>query len=544
MQADLSPHGEDSSGVKRWAVAAAVLAAGLSVFLLGLGGPGLMDPDEGRYAEIAREMLLFQDWLVPRLNSLPYLEKPPLVYWLTALSFSLFGFTEWAARLPAALTAWGGVVLAYVLGRRLGGERQGLCGALVLFTSGGYVVLGRLLTLDMVLAFFLNFGVGLGLLAYVEQRRSLLLGAYAALALGALSKGPVALVLAGLIWGGYAVVDRRFSPGFWLHSGGILLFLALTVPWFVLVSLKYPEFIKFFFWEHHVGRFATAPIHAKPVYFFLPLLLAFFLPWTFLLPWSFKRLKPWTDPMGRFLLVWAGVVLSFFSLSRGKLPPYILPALLPLALLLGRALAENGWDRVLKGSLWLWLAAGLILLIVYLNLPAGWETELGKIPGLAFLLAAPLLIFTLAPALALACRRLYPVVLGSVALSLVLPLGMELVSRYRSPREAGRAVAAGWQPGAALVGLEIYSQALTFYARQPMHLFNCRSELEFGLTLVPTSGFFLSDWEELAAFTAGRPKVFFLVRLREWPGLKQRLPGHWEEAGRYKDCVLAVYKGK
>ncbi len=114
-----------------------VTLVGLGLFFPGLGVPGLMDPDEGRYAEIAREMLLLRDWLVPHLNLVPYLEKPPLVYWLTAMSLGAFGLGEWAARLPSALAALAGLYLAFWLGRALWGERQGLWGAVVLATCGG-----------------------------------------------------------------------------------------------------------------------------------------------------------------------------------------------------------------------------------------------------------------------------------------------------------------------------------------------------------------------------------------------------------------------
>ena len=178
-----------------------VTLVGLGLFFPGLGVPGLMDPDEGRYAEIAREMLLLRDWLIPHLNLVPYLEKPPLVYWLTSMSLGAFGLGEWAARLPSALAALAGLYLAFWLGRALWGERQGLWGAVVLATSGGYVVLARLLTLDMVFTLFLNLGIALGYLALSRERPRLWPYAYLALALAVMVKGPVALVLAGLIWG-------------------------------------------------------------------------------------------------------------------------------------------------------------------------------------------------------------------------------------------------------------------------------------------------------------------------------------------------------
>jgi 4-amino-4-deoxy-L-arabinose transferase-like glycosyltransferase len=503
-----------------------------------------MDPDEGRYAEIAREMLASGDWLVPRLNLVPYLEKPPLVYWLTALSFRVFGLTEWAARLPAALSALGGVLLAFGLGRQVWGAGPGFWGGLVLATSLGFVGLGRLLTLDMTLTFFLNLGVGLGFLAYVQNRRELLGWAYFSLALGALAKGPVAPVLAGLIWGVFILWDGRRRLTFWLHPAGMAWFAVLTIPWFLFMSLTHPEFARFFFWEHHVGRFATSPIHARPVYFYLPVLAAFLLPWTFLLPWALGQVRPWTETTGRFLIIWAGMVLVFFSCSRGKLPPYVLPALLPLALLLGRALAAGGWTRGLKAGLWTWLVVGLGLGGLYLFLPAPWAAEMGKIPGIRSYVAAPLVVFALTPVAALVSGRLTAVAWGALGLTLLLPGAISLISQYRSPREAGQAAAARWQPGAGLVGLGRYSQGLSFYVRQPMHLLGVRTELDFGLSLEPASGLALRSLEDIQQLSRSRPQVFVLVEGNRLPELTARLPGRWEVLARYKDCLLVAIAGK
>jgi len=521
-----------------------LMAAVLAIYFWRLGAAGLMDPDEGRYAEMAREMLARGDWLLPHLNYVPYLEKPPLVTWLLAVSFGLFGLTECAARLPVALSAVAGVGWAYVLARRWWGEAAGLWAALVLATCGGYVTLGRLLTLDMTLALFLNLAVGLGYLAFEENRRGLLYPAYGALALAVLTKGPVALVLTGLIWGDISLLSARRPPGFWLHPGGLLVLAALTLPWFVWVSLICPEFPHFFFWEHHVGRFATEPIHEEPFFYYLPVLLVGLLPWTPLLPGAVLRLRAWEDPRGRVLLLWAGVILLFFSLSRGKLAPYILPALLPLALLVGRALAEGEEDPGLRAGIVLWLGLGLAAGILYLALPGAWAREVAKTPGLRESLPLPIAAAVLSGAAALLGRRRWPLALGALALALSATLILGMISTYRSPREAALAAAARVSPETPVVGLRFYSQALSFYLRRPLHLFEVRGELEFGLELAPESGFELRSREELAAWVRMQPQVLFLVPRRAAPRLREELPGSWEELGRYKDCLLLAYAGK
>ena len=152
-----------------WSGVLILMVAGLVIFFYRLGVPGLIDPDEGRYAEIAREFFVLGDWGIPHLNLLPYLEKPPLVYWLTALSFKVFGYTEMAARLPSAVSALGGVFLAYGLGRAFWGPGPGVLSALVLASAAGYVALGRILTLDMTFALCLNLAIGLGYLALSRE---------------------------------------------------------------------------------------------------------------------------------------------------------------------------------------------------------------------------------------------------------------------------------------------------------------------------------------------------------------------------------------
>ena len=194
------------------------------LFFFRLGVPGLTDPDEGRYAEIAREMLVLKDYLTPHLNFLPYLEKPPLVYWLTAISLTLGGLNEWAARAIPALSAVGGVLAVYWLAAKLWGSRTAFLAGMVTATSSGYFLLARILTLDMSLTCFMTWGIGLAYLAVRNQARHYLPWAYLALGLAVLTKGPVGVVLPALIflvwflarkqWRGYlaALASRRRPP--------------------------------------------------------------------------------------------------------------------------------------------------------------------------------------------------------------------------------------------------------------------------------------------------------------------------------------------
>jgi 4-amino-4-deoxy-L-arabinose transferase-like glycosyltransferase len=533
-----------------WPLLLGLFLVGLVLFFYQLGAADLMDPDEGRYAEIAREMLTLHDWLIPHLNLLPYLEKPPMVYWLTAVSFKVFGFTAFAARLPSALSALAGLFLAYWLGRALWGSVPGILGALVLATSVGYVALGRILTLDMAFAFFLNLAIGLGYLALSRGLTRLWLWAYLALALAVLTKGPVAVVLAGLTWVLWAVVSRRpWRP--LVNLQGWLLLALLTLPWLAYVQWRYPEFFHFYILEQHLLRFLTPAIHPEPWYYFVPMLLGLLLPWTWLLPWALGTTSPWRDPDERFLLIWAAIIVGFFSLSRGKLVPYILPALLPLALLIGRALAPLAGtgrlafnSRRLKLSLILWAVTGLVLVALYFWPPESLSRALTR-AGLAspYLLMVAL-VWTLTPLSALLWRHLGALLLGALLLSALLPVGIDLVSRGRSFKNMGLALKTHWQPGAALVGVQLYSQGLSFYSGHTFHLLGCRTELDFGARLAPEAGLCLPDKAAIPAFTATRPVTFFFLKKDEITWLQEGLTGEFHQIAAHKDCILLAYKRK
>jgi len=531
---------------RSWLFPGLITLAGFGLFFLRLGVPGLMDPDEGRYAEIAREMLLLKDWLIPHLNLVPYLEKPPLVYWLTSLSFSAWGLTEGAARLPAALAALGGLYLAYGLGRALWGESPGLWAALVLGTCGGYVVLGRLLTLDMVFTLFLSLGIGLGYLALSRERRQLWPWAYLSLALAVLVKGPVALVLVGLIWGLTAFLRGRQALRDLVQPKSWILLALIVLPWFIYVAWRFPEFPRFFLWEHHVERYLEgASYHAEPWWYFGPVLLGLLLPWTGLVPWALSRRAPLNPDDRIFLLIWAGVVLVFFSLSRGKLATYILPALLPLALLVGEALAgltlrgsrlRGAWGC--KLSLMVWAVVGWLLVGLYFQPFQALEPLLRQGAVLEPYVKISLMLLALIPTLVLVLRRLEILLVGALLLGLVMPLGMERLARERSPRELGLTLRNHWQPGAALVGVYLYSQGLSFYSREVFHLLEFRTELDFGRRLDPDSGLFFKNLDELSAFAATRPLVFFYLKPQEFSWLHPRLPREYKVLARQKDCLL------
>lgn len=339
----------------------ALLAAFALLWFCNLGYRHLIKPDEGRYAEIPREMLASGDWVTPRLNGYKYFEKPPLQYWATAASFAAFGMNEWTARLWTGLTGFLGVLLVFWAGNRLFAPPAGLLGAAVTGSSFLYAVVGHFLTLDMALTFFMSASVFLFAVARQEpeetRRRRWMLLAWAAAALAVLTKGLVGIVLPAGAVAAYVLLHRdwKLLSRLELARGG-LLFLAIAAPWFVMVSLANPEFPRFFFIHEHFERFLTKE-HGRyqPAWFFLPILLVGIVPWIVsLLPAlrsAWARAAPEGFQTRRFLLLWCAVVFVFFSASDSKLISYILPLFPALSLLIGEHLRTAGRGVVLAQSI-------------------------------------------------------------------------------------------------------------------------------------------------------------------------------------------------
>jgi hypothetical protein len=280
-------------------------------------------------------------------------------------------------------------------------------------------------------------------------------------------------------------------------------------------------------------------------------LLGLLLPWTWLLPWTLGRGRPFRDPDCRFLIIWAAVIVVFFSLSRGKLVPYILPALLPLALLIGRSLVEltgpgrlSFNSRALRTSLIIWAVSGVALVALNSWPPEPLARALGKAGLTSPYLLMTCLIFALTPLAALLWRHLGALLLGALLLAALLPTGIDQVSRGRSFQDLGLALKREWQPGAALVGVQLYSQGLSFYSGHIFHLMGCRTELDFGERLSPEKGLCLPGKAALPAFTAAHPVTFFFLKKDDLAWLAEGLPGTFRRVGAHKDCVLMAYEGK
>lgn len=468
-----------------------------------LGLRPLAGPDEGRYAEIAREMAASGDWVTPRLNGIKYFEKPPLQYWATALAFRLFGASEWTARLWTALTGFAGVLLAWYAGRRLFGAQSGLLAALVLASSAYYVLGGHLASLDMGVSFFLQLTWTAFLLAQSETRerarRNWMVIAWGAAALAVLSKGLIGLVLPGLTLAAYVLLTRDLRLLWRLELvPGLGLFLLIAAPWFVAVSWTNPEFPRFFFVHEHFERFLT-PGHRReaPWYIYAPLLLAGLLPW---LGSLFPALgRAWAAECGRsgfrprlFLLLWVAVVLLFFSVSQSKLPGYILPVFPALALLIGDALArspESGLRRQFLAGTAVLAACAIAVVLLF---PGHAQSAPALYARYAVWLAGGGALMTLGlVAVWIALRRgaRLPACLAMAAGGLLLAQAVVTGHGALAPVNSGYDFARSLRPllaaGSRLYCVEMYDQTLTFYLQRTCTLVGYEDEMGFGLKQEP-----------------------------------------------------------
>jgi 4-amino-4-deoxy-L-arabinose transferase-like glycosyltransferase len=321
--------------------AAAILSAvGLFfLYFFGLTRAGLLGPDEPRYAAIGRAMAATGDWITPRLWGQPWFEKPALLYWMTAAGFKAGLGSDLAPRLPVALASVAFLIYFFVVLRREFGDRAAWYSAAILATSAGWLVYSHVAITDLPMS--AAFAAAM-LAIFYSPRASLLAGVL--LGLAVLAKGLVPLVL--------------FIPALWFLRHRIrdlaLTFAAaalIATPWYVLVTLRNgTPFLQDFFWKHHFDRFVSSTLlHGRPIWFYIPVLLAGLFPWTPMLVLLFNR-RLYHDRRAQFLLAWFAWGFVFFSASRNKLPGYLLPLLPPLAALIGIALSEAARARILLAA--------------------------------------------------------------------------------------------------------------------------------------------------------------------------------------------------
>jgi 4-amino-4-deoxy-L-arabinose transferase-like glycosyltransferase len=516
-----------------------LLAAFTIVWLYVLGVRTLVPPDEGRYAEMAREMLASGDWITTRLNGIKYFEKPPLQTWMNALSFAVFGLGEWQARLWTGFCGWLGVVLTAYAGNKVFGGRAGLYAGLVLASSLYWVASGQFNSLDMSLSAMMAISLCALIVAQRDaatpgERRWWMLACWAGMALAVLAKGLIGVVLPGAVLVLYTLAARDWRIWTRLHLlTGLLLFFAIATPWFVLVGLKNPEQPHFFFIHEHLERFLTKEHHREGAwYYFVPLTLIGMVPWVGLLPQSLlgalrrddgsapgikpANFKPTIFKPKLMLLIWAAFIFFFFSYSSSKLPGYVLPIFPALALLMAVYLETAARaSRLFGAGLMALVGLAAMAAVPFMTRVQGGDAVLMQAAqpwalGAGFIaLAGGALALLHARHLRRDMMVLTMACAGFLFTELVLA-GFQPFSRERAGLALAPKIRAELTAETKIYSVGTYDQSLTFYLRHTVILVDYLDEFTFGLEQQPELAIkqtptFVARWTADAA--AGRPDI-------------------------------------
>jgi 4-amino-4-deoxy-L-arabinose transferase-like glycosyltransferase len=544
---------------------------GLSAFFLfyGLvpifGGAalGLVGADEPRYAQVAREMLARNDYVTPILYGQPWLEKPALYYWRAMFAFREFGIHDWSARLPSASFAFTLVVLIYLHMRRFrpGGQ---LDAAIITVSCAGIIAFARGASTDMQLAAPFCIGM-LGWYAWYEtDSKFWLFDLYFFVGAATLAKGPIAPFMAIAIILSFAALRREWSlirRSIWIP--GVILYFAMVLPWFIAVQRRNPIFLRVFFLEHNLQRFATDLYkHEQGAWYYLPVMLLGLTPWAVIAvaalvdavresfaEWRARRVKiryigfsRAGDAFPEFLLLWALFPIVFFSFSKSKLPGYVLPSIPPLTILAGDYLnrrREQGlppWLLLAHALLTGGLTAVVLLLPRYLQRP-------GKLPPSDALLAAGITgaaasILILVVVARFGLKRLRIATLVPIVVLLFFLLGIGPVFGV-GPLKGSKAIA---QLLDATYSARPLSRILgpLLEPGEILAVYRVRRDVEYGLSFYRNQQ--VTNYEQDGTLNIPAPEHLLVVRESYEPDLRQLLQGRtYEILFSYPAQGLVVY---
>ncbi len=525
----------------------------------------LIPTDEGRYAQMAREMMVSGDYITPRYNDYKYFEKPPLHIWATAIIFKLFGLGEWQARLWSGLTGFFTILLVGYTAARLYGHLTGYLAALILLSSPMWVVGGHFNALDMGLSAFLNLALCALLLAQhadaehqAKSRRNWMWLCWLAMGLATLSKGLIGIVIPGMVLFAYILTRWDWKILARLHIiSGLFIYLAITAPWFIAVSIQNPEFPHFFFIYEHFERF-TADNHRRtaPFYFFIPLVVVGFLPW---MPQFFQSalqtLKQYR--LNQFsanwmLWAWFAVIFIFFSISRSKLPGYIMPVFPALAILAAKSISDYLESNVQLSKAWRLQTMIFVLLGVigfFFLSEVGRDGQPDEVEAyqtytiwigvaLACLLTFSLISSLLTKRNALLSIAIYA--FGFFLTATIAGTGHESLGRAVSGYDLVQKVKKEIPEGSKIYSVRLLDHTVPFYLERNTIMVAFTDELTFGAKQepdkwVPTLEAFISIWNQ-------DPSAIALMTPGQYEELKAMgLP--MEELGRDSRRVIVRHPG-
>ncbi|OGT35938.1 MAG: hypothetical protein A3F11_04120 [Gammaproteobacteria bacterium RIFCSPHIGHO2_12_FULL_37_14] len=506
------------------------------LFFALLGVRPLFVPDEGRYAEIIREMVVSGNYITPYLNGIKYFEKPNLFYWLGSLAVHLNGLSIWSIRSVNALFALVGCLLTYWIARRCYNRATGLLAAFILGTSSLYFVMAHMISLDLTVSVLIAASLDAFLLAYLEspiaKRQGYLTLSAASAGLAVLTKGLIGIVFPTLIIGlwliviyKWQVVKRLWQSTPYLPSC-ILVFLLITAPWHFLVQWHNPEFFNFYFIEQHFLRYTTLSVgHYQPVWYFIPILIIGFFPWIVFLPQTIlSYISSWRmrilNPTEIFFILWVICIFLFFSFSKSKLIPYILPLFPPLAILTARYLLHYSQQRI-------GINIGYIVLIFFSIIITGlfyWYSHTAILPNarlaniyLSFAGITLIIGSCLATRFALRLRYLlsFSITIMTMSIFLLVTLAAIPFIDTRSIQSLADTLKPLLKTKDEVITYNQYFQDLPFYLERQVSILNWRNELSFGMQYQNTKSWMIENVDFWQRWHSTK-RVFVLMSLVEY----------------------------
>ncbi|MDX2164270.1 MAG: glycosyltransferase family 39 protein [Gammaproteobacteria bacterium] len=507
-----------------------------SLFTFMLGSRPLSVPDESRYSEIPREMLVSHDFITPHINAIKYFEKPPLFYWMQAASLKMFGINEWSARFMNALMALLGCLGTYVTARKLYDRKTGWFAAITLATSLLYFVMARVVTLDMTVSVLVCFS----LFSFILESYYWV---YIFAALAVLTKG-----LIGIIFPGAIIFLWLCFTGRWRILKecklfkGTLLFLAITLPWHILCQLKNPEFLHYYFITQQFSRYFTMSAgRYQPMWYYIPILLLGLFPWTGYLV-GVTQTTDRKNSSDLFSLIAASFIFIFYSVSHSKLTPYILPCMPFLAILFGKYFASENKSKLslrcgaLTSS---FICIGLAIAaytqlkpevsINFIQTKLWTETAIVILAGTAILVPLVLSLrnFLNTYITQVICFTLFIGSLCSLAPTIYMDSIKPLAEKIQPLRK----------PGDMVATYHYYYQDLPFYLNQTISIVNWKGELEFGEKYTPPSEALITDETLWKTWTSKR-RVFLFVPDTFYSNINRLPYGYYIIAQDKQDMVI------
>lgn len=518
-----------------------------SAFAFMLGSRPLNVPDEARYSEIAREMLVTHDFITPKINGIKYFEKPPLFYWMQAGSLKTFGMSEWACRLMDALMALLGCLATYFTTRILFDRKTGLFSTIILSTSLLYFALARVITLDMTVSIWLCLSLYSFILGvYKSKSYFYLLYIFAALAV--LTKGLIGIIFPGsiifiwmlLTWNWKILKECHFLKG-------LILFLLITLPWHILVQIKNPEFFHFYFIDQQFTRYLTLEAHRyQPDWYYIPIVLLGLFPWTGFLIGAIKNIK-WRDQKTLFFVLSALFILAFFSFSKSKLVPYVLPCMPFFAILIGDYFANNNKENS-KYIDWIgFIITSIISLSIIIAFPfylsPDVTTNYIEAKKWACILSAVLLLNTIIIPWIFYKKGFLTAVIAQIIVSALFLFSLCATAPYvymGSIKTMALQLKSVLKPGDIVATYDYYYQDLPFYLNQTITIVNWHGELDFGSHYAHDKNLMIRD-NTFWPLWQSQQRVYMMTPKDLLKDIQKRFPqDHFYVKSETKNDVLVV----